>query len=788
MFVSTATQNLVRTSRNVGSRRNLSRSWQLQTTNGTNGTGHVGPILSRHDLQKCRRIVVKLGSAVITREDENGVALGRMASIIEQVSELQNSGKEMFIVTSGAVAFGKQRLRNETTLQQTLRDSIKTTINPGTSRGYHDPRACAAVGQGGLISLYEDMFHLCGVNVAQILITQPDFEDPVNSENLKSTMEELARMNCIPLVNANDAVVPQLKRSDVDLATLTSRQRTMMNLKDNDSLASHFAVLVDADLLIILSDVDGVYTGPLDEEDSQLLSVFRPSDMQKIEFGSRSKVGTGGMESKVQAASNACEQGVAVVIANGQPTEMKRTVTEIVDGKRVGTFFTTAENGASIRDQAVAAREGGRSLQHLTPQQRCDVIHKLADLLMEHQAQILHENEKDIRLATLGGNLEQSLLDRLKLTASKIDVLSSGLRQIAESSRDVLGRTLKATRVAEGLELRQITVPIGVLMVIFESRPDALPQVASLAIASGNGLLLKGGKEASHSNRYLHSLVQSALRIHDNDCSSAVGLVDTREGVEELLRMHEHIDLVIPRGSSDMIANIKKNSKHIPVLGHAEGICHVYIDEHADPLKAVKLIIDSKCDYPAACNAMETLLVHRHHLHTPLFDDILAKLQQAGVVVHPGPALSRSLPFSPAPVKSMKREYSSLQCTVEIVDDVTEAVRHIHTHGSSHTDTIVTECQETATTFLQSVDSACVFHNASTRFADGYRFGLGAEVGISTTRIHARGPVGVEGLLTTKWMLKGDGHAVGDFASGGGCHYLHDELDIDDIDDDDDEE
>ena len=448
-------------------------------------------------------------------------------------------------------------------------------------------------------------------------------------------------------------------------------------------------------------------------------------------------------------------------------------------GNKVGTFFTSEEdtNGTTVEDQAKKARDGGRALQNLTPGERADVIYKIADLLVERESKIMTENARDLEDAKASGHLEQSLVDRLVLSPSKLQVLATGLRQIADDSFNILGRTVRATQVAENLELRQITVPIGVLMVIFESRPDALPQVAALAIASGNGLLLKGGSEASHSNKYLHSLVQEALSVYG--ASSAVELVSGREAVADLLQMNQHVDLVIPRGSSEMIAKIKENSRDIPVLGHAEGICHVFVDNEADVDMATKLVLDSKCDYPAACNAMETLLLHKDHLTTGAFEQITNELKNMGVVLHPGPKLTQLLPFDLIPVKSLKQEYSGLECTVEVVESMEEAIAHIHEHGSSHTDAIVTTNNAKAQQFLQQVDSACVFHNASTRFADGFRFGLGAEVGISTTRIHARGPVGVEGLLTTKWVLQGDGQGVGDFSAHGGSKYLHRPLLID---------
>jgi len=289
--------------------------------------------------------------------------------------------------------------------------------------------------------------------------------------------------------------------------------------------------------------------------------------------------------------------------------------------------------------------------------------------------------------------------------------------------------------------------------------------------------LLKGGKEAKRSNEYLQKLVKESLNLHGDICADAIKLVDTKDEVADLLRMEEHIDLVIPRGSSEMIAKIKESSKNIPVMGHAEGICHVFVDKDADVEKAIRVVVDSKCNYPAACNAMETVLIDKTLFGTTAFEELLQALKNNNVLVHAGPRLSRELPFGPVPAQSMKKEYGDLECALELVDGVEDAIRHIMTHGSSHTDSIVTENEATASIFLRGIDSACVFHNASTRFADGYRFGLGAEVGISTTKIHARGPMGVEGLLTTKWVLKGQGHCVSEFGENGRYQYIHQQLD-----------
>lgn len=336
----------------------------------------------------------------------------------------------------------------------------------------------------------------------------------------------------------------------------------------------------------------------------------------------------------------------------------------------------------------VPARSGSRVLQKLTPSERASAIHSLADLLLDRKDQILEANAKDLEEATKTG-LEKPLLNRLSLSEGKLKTLSIGLKQIADSSYENVGRVLRRTKLAENLMLRQITVPIGVLLVIFESRPDSLPQVAALAMASANGLLLKGGKEAAFSNKALMELVKESLT--PVGAQDAISLVSTREEISDLLAMEKHIDLIIPRGSSDLVRSIQKKSQHIPVLGHAEGICHVYVDKDADPVKALKIIRDSKCDYPAACNAMETLLIHEDHINSNLFNEICNMLKNEGVKIHAGPKLASHLTFGPPPAKTMKHEYGSLECCVEVVSDMDTAIEHIHKFGSSHTDVIVTE-------------------------------------------------------------------------------------------------
>ncbi|XP_031604970.2 delta-1-pyrroline-5-carboxylate synthase isoform X3 [Oreochromis aureus] len=756
----------------LDSPRHLSQLLSRKLTQGGQGRAHSSSFAHRSELRQAKRIVVKLGSAVVTRGDECGLALGRLASIVEQVAMLQNQGREMMIVTSGAVAFGKQRLRHEILLSQSVRQALHSGHSQlnDMSLPVLEARACAAAGQSGLMALYEAMFTQYSTCTAQVLVTNLDFHDDQKRQNLNSTLRELLRMNIVPIINTNDAVVPPPEPNS-DLQGVN-----VISIKDNDSLAARLAVEMKADLLIALSDVEGLYNSPPGTDDAKLIDIFYPGDQQSITYGTKSRVGIGGMEAKVKAALWALQGGTSVVIANGtNPKVTGHVITDIVEGKKVGTFFSEFKPaGPSVEEQTEMARSSGRTLASLHPVQRSEIICHLADLLTERKEEILAANKMDMDLAVSAGHLPPAMLKRLSLSPAKLNSLAVGLRQIAMAAQDSVGRVLRRTRVAHNLELEQITVPIGLLLVIFEARPDCLPQVSTLAIASGNALLLKGGKEAANTNRVLHQLTQEALSMHG--VKEAVQMVSTREEVEDLCRLDKMIDLIVPRGSSQLVRDIQRAAKGIPVLGHSEGICHVYVDSEASIDKVIKIVRDSKCDYPAACNAMETLLIHRDILRTPMFDQIIDMLRTERVKIHAGPRFASYLTFSPSEAKSMRTEYGELECCMEVVDSMQEAIEHIHKYGSSHTDVIITENEDTAEKFLQQLDSACVFWNASSRFADGYRFGLGAEVGISTARIHARGPVGLEGLLTTKWVLRGDGHTVADFSENGTMKYLHENL------------
>ena len=411
------------------------------------------------------------------------------------------------------------------------------------------------------------------------------------------------------------------------------------------------------------------------------------------------------------------------------------------------------------RQAAQEARASSRRVQVMESAQRTEALRRMAGALRSQSARILTANAKDVAEAARAVDaleMSQAMADRLLLSEKKLGTLAEGIEAISEMEEPI-GRVLQEMELAAGLRLSQESVPLGVVLIIFESRPDVLPQLIALALRSGNGLLLKGGKEAVHSNRILHEVIREAIEPIP---ASLFALVETREAVSDLLGLDDVIDLVVPRGSNALVKHIQENTR-IPVLGHADGICHVFVDASADPEMARSIVLDSKTDYPAACNAMETLLLHRNYPHA---QDLINGLESAGVRLF-GDAHAKDR-HGLELTHDFAVEYGELSATVCYVDGLSDAIDHIHNFGSGHTDCVVTQDEAIAKEFLSRVDSACVFHNASTRFADGYRFGLGAEVGISTSRIHARGPVGVDGLMTTRWRLVGSGHTASSFARG----------------------
>jgi glutamate-5-semialdehyde dehydrogenase len=412
----------------------------------------------------------------------------------------------------------------------------------------------------------------------------------------------------------------------------------------------------------------------------------------------------------------------------------------------------------------------------LTTAQKNEALEAFAQIIEANADFLLAENRKDIAQAEADG-LTGPLYQRLKLDKGKISQLVQGLRDL-KNLPDPAGRVLARTRLDENLILDKVSVPLGVIGIIFESRPDVIPQVLSLILKSGNAVVMKGGREAKHSNAAFMTLVSQL----NSQCGFLPAhwatLLESREAVHEMLNYPQYIDLVIPRGSNQLVQSIMAATK-IPVLGHADGVCHMYVHSSADLQRAIPLIIDAKAQYPAACNALETLLVDA--AIAPQFLPALAKMaSNASITLRGCEQVRKILPgLEPATEADWRAEYGDLTLAVKIVASPEEAVAHINHFGSHHTDCILAEDAETIEWFLNTVDSASVFANASTRFADGFRFGLGAEIGISTAKTHARGPVGLEGLVIYKYKLRGNGQCVADYTGENARPFLHEMVQAD---------
>jgi len=423
----------------------------------------------------------------------------------------------------------------------------------------------------------------------------------------------------------------------------------------------------------------------------------------------------------------------------------------------------------SVREQARAARAAARKLALLSNDERNSVLLAVARKTEESSQRILYANAEDCHLAeesVRNGALSSATFARLRVTEKTITEMIQRLEEVARLE-DPIGKRLATTELDESLILYKESCPLGVVAVVFESRPDAVPQVSALAFKSGNAILLKGGAEAAKTNEVLVGLWHEALHEFARVPEAAVTLLQSRADVMELLTLKREVDLIVPRGGKEFVEYISENSK-VAVLGHGEGICHVYVDRAADLAKAEAIALDAKMQYPAACNSMETLLVHTN-VAPEFLPRVVKRLKDASVELR-GCERTRAIlqdsAVKPATEKDWTTEYSDLILSIRVVDSLDAALEHIAEYGSLHTESIVTEDAAAAQRFLNEVDAAGVYHNVSTRFADGYRYGLGSEVGISNSKLHARGPMGMEDLTTYKYKLIGDGHIVATYSRG----------------------
>ena len=429
---------------------------------------------------------------------------------------------------------------------------------------------------------------------------------------------------------------------------------------------------------------------------------------------------------------------------------------------------------SNLSESIQRTRTAAIALAKLPSVAKNNALEAIAIALEQQAEMILAANQKDV-IAANQANLPTALIARLKLDPNKLKSMIAGVRDVIRLA-DPIGDRQIHRELDAGLVLERFSCPLGVVGVIFEARPDAVTQIAALGIKSGNGIVLKGGSEAVHSCEAIASVMHDALAGISNRGVSpdVVQLLTTRAETLAILKMDRLIDLIIPRGSNQFVRYIQDNT-HIPVLGHADGVCHLYVDAAADLTKAVAIAVDSKTQYPAACNAIETMLVHR--AIAPNFLPLaLTALQERGVELRGCDRTQKIMAINPATESDWSTEYCDLILSIKIIDSLEEAIAHITTYGSKHTEAIVTEDQAIANIFMSDIDAAGVFHNCSTRFADGFRYGFGAEVGISTNKMPPRGPVGLEGLVTYKYCLVGNGHVVASYAGVNAKAFTHLDL------------
>lgn len=693
---------------------------------------------SRHDLRadfkkECRRAVIKIGTGALNSADGR-LDLNVLRGLCEQVCDLHDSGKEIVIVTSGAVASGRARL------------SLKEK-----KLGVPLQQASAAVGQSLLMEQYNNFFARRGKCVAQILLTQQDFEDNARFSNILETFRLLLEMRVIPIVNENDAVATE----ELD----SSEGRGDRLFGDNDMLSSLVAKGIGADALVVLSTVDGLLG-----EDRKAISEVSGfgGSIWKLDFGE--KTGRGGLQSKLEAMRSASQSGIYGIIANGKAEGVLRG---IFAGEKIGTIFARSTRTEPQQDSSYAARiallakESGREMANVPVEKRNATLLAAARLIEEGAKKILEENAADVEDAKAGGK-EAAFFERLALGEKGVESLSATLRKVAQ-----LG--LAEEKIAEwklegGPVATKARVPLGAILLIFESRPDVVVEGAALAIKSGNAIILKGGKEAARTNAALAGVLKQSLA----QCGlpqDAIQLFDgSRDELKNLLKRSDCLDLVVPRGGEGLIRFVRENSE-VPVLFAGGGNCHLYVHGDADLEMAAGIALNAKVQKPSACNAIETLLVHEK-IASSFLPLVAKKLLAKGVEMRCCEASHRILKANDFEAKAATdedwaTEFLGLVLAVKVVSGAEEAVRHINRYGTRHSEAIVARDATVAEFFQKYVDAACVYWNASTRFTDGGQFGFGAELGISTQKLHVRGPIGIDALYTYKYKISGNGNVRG---------------------------
>lgn len=677
-------------------------------------------------------VVIKIGTGVLTREDGtlDGASLARLVTAI---ADLSGEGRRCILVSSGAVGAGTSVL--------------------GLSEYPEDVptrQAAAAVGQTRLMHAYQNLFSHFEIDVAQLLLTGDDFPSAEHRGRIKDTLQRLLQQpGIVPVINENDSVAVEELR-----------------VGDNDLLSARVAILVGARLLVLLTSVDGLLPpGSEDiievvEEVGEVLGYARGD--------AKGRFSMGGMGGKLQAVQMAVEAGVETVIANGRRPERLQAIVEgggyatrfppRVGGERIAPelIMTDEEIHETVYGMGRAARQAAYGLAQLDSEAKNAILRAMAGELRRRSSVVLEENAKDLAAGEERG-LSAAMLDRLHLDEARLEAIAAGIEKVA-SLADPVGEVLADWTRPNGIRIEQVRVPIGVIGIIYESRPNVTSDAAVLCLKSGNATILRGGSEAIHSNRAIAEALQTGGKPAGLP-ANAIQLIPftNRASVKELAGMDQYLDLIIPRGGKGLIETVVSLAR-MPVIKHYDGICHVFVDVGADLAMAAGIVIDSKTQKPSVCNALETLLVHEG-VAEEFLPGLADRLAARGVELR-GCEQTRELlgeVVVPATPEDWDTEYLDYILAIKVVGSVGEAIDHINAHSSQHTESIVTEDTATAERFLREVDSACVLHNVSTRFSDGEEFGFGAEIGISTGKLHARGPMALRELTSYQYRVRGTG-------------------------------
>ncbi len=682
-----------------------------------------------------RRLTIKVGSNVLTREDGK-IDVTRMSSLVDQIVWLRRQGYEVIVVSSGAVACGKGEVKGEP-----LHDNVEQR------------QLFAALGQVKLMELYYDLFREYGVHVGQVLTMKKNFATEVECQNQKACVGVMLDNGVVPIVNENDAV-----------------SVTELMFTDNDELSGLMATMMDCEQLVILTNVDGLYDGDPSKPGSKVIRLVEADrEVEADVEASHSSHGRGGMASKLRVARSVARQGVRVVIANGTRANILVDLMSRPD-ETVHTEFRPAPEAHRTQEPDLVSplspdtlarlervRQAAGGLLMLTDTQRSELLMAVADEMEHRQQEILEANALDLEAMSKAN----PLYDRLMLTPQRLTDIASDMRKVA-TLPSPLGRVTKERTLPNGLHLRRMSVPFGVIGVIYEARPNVTYDVFSLCFKAGSACVLKGGRDAERTNLASVALIRDVLASRGLSPYAVELLPSTHEATDELLSAVGYVDLCIPRGGRRLIDAVRRNAK-VPVIETGAGVVHCYFDREGDTAVGESMMTNAKTRRPSVCNALDTLLIHASRLGDLPF--LLRGVAERQVEVYAdAPAYEALLGSYPQGLlhrveddSLWRKEWMSLRMGVRTVADMEEALHHIATYGSGHSEAIVSEGEEACQTFRRRVDAACVYVNAPTSFTDGAQFGLGAEIGISTQKLGARGPMALEEITTYKWLIDGHG-------------------------------